>query len=361
MAGPEQMFGTPPFEGVKPEQPKKEEEAMKMQFETREGERFTVERLTSPEDPRVQEVQRMLSRRFGKEEVDPIEVMKQSMTGRMDTGEEVPRLLVNVVQDERGKVVALATGAAVELVDEKGNLSASKALLLDAYTIVPEKLRAKGVAEHLFQAREEAARKDAQSRGLEIAGYIVEDGGRDEEFYNRQGAKRVYIEKGKGMFVEVPYFQPPLDWDQKTGKPAGDAGTVAEHLMIKLFSGANRLSGEELMAMVRGMYYYNNYPGEDYFSSEKARLEHERFLHEVEKNLAAAVVGKTVRLFSREELEAMQAQGVKFIRHMADEENAELIAAKPSKSSYSSAGGPRSRTGESKRAAQKHSREMGER
>lgn len=292
---------------------------MRTAFETKEGEKFFAEILLNPEDPRVERVHEMLERQFGKEEVDPIEVMKQAMTGRMETGEECPRYLIHVAEN-KGEIVGLRTGAVVETVDAKGKVSKKSSIQLGAYSVTSPEARGKGIWKELFRAQREAARKDAASRDLEIKGFMTEAHSDIEPVLNSEGVKRAYIRMKDGFFRELPYEQPPLDWNTETGKPAKGAGVVPEHLMLKLTSEANKLSSRELMEMVRGMYYYNNYREEEYFISDKAYGVHTEFVEGIEQKLADFIGRKTVYLLSASERETMMHKGVKFIQHQSEEE-----------------------------------------
>ncbi|MBI2041659.1 MAG: hypothetical protein HYT20_01390 [Candidatus Nealsonbacteria bacterium] len=286
-------------------------ESAKTVFETKEGEKFSTERLTNPEDPRVNKVQEMLERQFNKEEVDSIETLKQAMAGIMKTGEKVPPCLVHVAENIKGEIMGVHTGAVCETVDAKGKVSEKSAVSLGFYTVVSPEMREKGVWKNLFKAYEKAAAKYAKERGIKINGYMAEAHDEIESPLNKQGAKRAYI-KAEGVLFELPYEQPPVEWNSETGKPEEGAGTVPEHLMLKLASEKNKVSGKQIMEMVRGMYLYNNYREEEYFNSKEAHKEHTKFVKRIEQNLADFVAGKTVYLLSAKEREAMKKKGVQF-------------------------------------------------
>lgn len=291
---------------------------MRIAFETKEGEeKFFVERLTNPEDPRVKKVQEMLAGHFGEKEVDPVGVMQEAMTGRMATGEKCAPYLVHVAENSKGEIIGVRTGAVVGMVDRNGEVSGESAVQLGCYSLTSPEVRHKGVWKNLFKAQEEAANKDAESRGLKIKGFMAEAHDDAEPVLNKEEIKRAYIKTKKG-YIEVPYEQPPLDWDTKTGKPTEDAGIVPEHLMLKLASGKDKLSGKELMEMVRGMYYYNNYREEEYFKNSEAYQEHTEFVEGIEKKLADFIGRKKVHLLSSAEREAMRATGIKFVEHKAE-------------------------------------------
>lgn len=310
---PFEQFEQPPKEAAK------KEETMRVAFETKEGEKFFAERLINPDDPRVKKVQEMLAGHFGKKEVDPLEVMKGAMTGRMETGEEVPPYLIHIAENSKGKINGVHTGAVVETVDSRGNMSEKSGVSLGCYTLVSPEMRGRGVWKALFKAQQESATRDAERRGIEIKGFIGEANKDIEPILNKVGIKRAYIKTKDGSFRELPYEQPPLDWDSKTGKPAKGAGTVPELLVLKLASGENNLSGKKLMEMVRGMYYYNNYREEGYFKTPKAYERHTEFVEGIEQKLADFIGRRRVHLLSAQEREAAKARGIKFVEHMKKE------------------------------------------
>lgn len=311
---PFEKFEQPP--AIRPEEKKKEakEAPTRSVFETKRGEMFFAERLTNSEDQRVEKVHQMLADHFGKEEVDPPEVMKQAMTGEMETGEKCAPYLIHVAENSKGEVVGVYTGAVVETVNNNGKVSEKSGVLIGCYSLVSSEMRGKGIWKKLHEDLEKTAAKDAKSRGLGIKGFMAEAHDEMEPIFNKQGVKRAYI-KTKDGFVEMPYEQPPLDWDKKTGNPTEDAGTVPEHLMLKLASGKDTLSGKELMEMVRGMYYYNNYREEEYFGNPKAYQEHTKFVEGIEQKLADFIGRKKVYLLSSQDREAAKATGIKFVEH----------------------------------------------
>lgn len=298
-------------------------EAERTAFETKDGEKLFARRVESPEDPQVEKIQEMLETHLGKEEVDPIEVMKQSMTGKMETGEEVPPYLVHVAENSKGEIKGVQMGAVVETVNDKREVSEKSGVLLDCYSVVSPEMRNQGIWKELFRNQEKSATKDAERRGLGIKGFMAEAHNDLEPILNQEGVKRAYIKTKDGSFRELPYEQPPLDWNPKTGKPGEDAGIVPEHLMLKLTSGKNGLSGKELMEMVRGMYLYNNYREEEYFKTPKAYERHTGFVKGIEQKLTDFIGKRKVQLLSGSEREAMKNKGIKFIEHRGKEDRAE--------------------------------------
>ncbi|MFH1820304.1 MAG: hypothetical protein ABH805_00025 [Candidatus Nealsonbacteria bacterium] len=267
---------------------------------------LTIGRLVDPKDPRVEEIQELLEANLKPEEVDPIETLRETITGKMSTGEEVPPYLVHYATNNEGKVVAVLAGAVVPLVDEEGEESLTVGVLLGCYAVILSK--ATGVASDLLLALEKSAMEDAGERDIMVYGFLIEAQDKIEVASNRHGLKRLYVKKKNGSLTELPYKQPPVDWNPETGDPADGAGVVPEHLMLKIISPkvVREIPGQNLMDMIRGMFYYNNYREEEYFNSKKAYRVHNRYVEAIEKELTEFIGDKTVFFLSQKEKKVLQ-------------------------------------------------------
>ena len=246
---------------------------------------FRAERITNPEDPRVDPVQAFLQAQFKSQEVDPVEVMRT------------------------------AIGAVLELKNEDYERIEDKAIIQGSYIAAVKKYRRLGVGSKAFEFRMAEAMEDAKRRGLEIVAYVGEVFDDSEAFINSQGASRLYIREGNDQYKEVPYYQPPLDWNLETGRPAEGARTVPEHLMVRTMDGSKTISGEQLLEMVRVIYDYNNYREREAFKNARAYRTHTGIIGNIEEELTETVSGKDLMMISREERESMKAQGITFVEH----------------------------------------------
>ena len=282
------------------------------------GEKLTIERVTSSEDPRVEKVQELLAQEFGREEVDIPEVTRAAIDGKATSGESTTRYIVCVAQNEQGEIVGVTNGAVLHLRDEEFEAVGNETQAFIAYTTSLEPYRRKGVASELFKTFQAEAEKEAQSRGVTIVAYTAEATNKpgSEQFLNSRDMREVYISQRNGRrYQEVQYYQPPVNWNKETGEPAEGAGTVPEHLMIMLANREKTISGDKVMEMVRGIYEYNNYWFETPFASEDAYETHNEFIGKIESRFERSISGKQLSLISSNERETMKEQNISFVRH----------------------------------------------
>lgn len=288
---------------------------------TPEGERLIIERITDPNDPRIDEIQELLKQQFKPEEVDPKEIMQSAIEGKSYlTGNPIPRYIVTVVQNERGDIVGLATGAVLRLIDKDWHLVGKDSVVFGAYIETAKNFRLRGVAKHAFGFRLLAGESEAQLQGLKVKGYIGEIVDEAELFLNAQGACRLYMHEADGSYKEVPYWQPPIEWDQETGEPAEGAGAVLEHLMVHLPSDEDKLDGSILMSMVRAIYQYDHKWDREAFKNEAAYLKHLRYMSGITERLEDEISGKELVMFTAKEREELKNKGVVFIENVSRDE-----------------------------------------
>ena len=275
-----------------------------------------IERITNPEDHRIPLVETFLQEHFDPAELDVSGVMGPAIAGRdAATGKACDKYIVIAVQNEQKEIVAVSTGMVLQLLDEDFEPVGKQAMVCGGYTAVSEPYRRQGLASKVFDIKFAEAQKDARERDLTIMGSLGEAHDEAELLLNAKGVRRLYIKQPDGVLLEVPYFQPPLKWDPKTGDPAEGAKSVPEHLTMNLSDGSNSIDGDKLMEYVRGMYNYNNYQFEETFSSKQAFRRHGRILDGITRELERAVSGKEIVMLARAEREQMVGQGVAFIEH----------------------------------------------
>jgi GNAT superfamily N-acetyltransferase len=198
----------------------------------------------------------LMARTFHAGEGDPLEVTQAELR------EHPGRHLVFVAwQPEDGKVVGYATGTLLALRDEGGKELPGEAFLCGCFLDRDPAVVGKRLGERLYLHRLQAAQEQAQRLGVRFAGYLAECSEK-EPFFNAMGAKRLYAQTAPGRMEEVPYFQPPTDWDaqgQPLPQPVEPHRTL-EHLMWSPPPGESAppmLTVERLLGMVRGLFWYN--------------------------------------------------------------------------------------------------------
>ena len=75
----------------------------------------------------------------------------------------------------------------------------------------------------------------------------------------------MYAETPDGA-AEIPYIQPPLDFDKATGEPA--TRPVSEHLMIRLVDYVAELTAADILEIVWSIYESYFFGEEDFESAE---------------------------------------------------------------------------------------------
>lgn len=289
------------------------------------GKRVKLERVTDPDDPRLKEAHAIMDATFKPSERDPIEVTQTELR------EHPGRYVFVVGADEvTGEVVAMASGAPLPLLD-RGGVDMGENAFCGCYIAVKPEYRSSvlRIGDQLFAERIRIAKEDTERQGRRFAGYFAE-GSEREPFFNRNNAKRAYIQTSPSTYEEVPYYQPPTAWNAKGSgiEELDDGGTAPferysapEHLVYAFPPGESgqTLPVSQLMRMVRGMFWYNS--RENHFltdgSPESLRILNacvDTYEDELERFLSRAQDGH-VHLLSAEQRAALRKQGVTISEH----------------------------------------------
>lgn len=227
--------------------------------ENGEKEKYTIELIENGESPDLDKVQKLFEDIFGKEEVDPVDVLKNAVDGNtaFGTKDEV-KYKIYVVKDSKGEVVSTLAGGLLDLQDNQGNSTGETVFML-AYAVTKKNLQRKGFAREAYISALIGARKEAEERNRKFSFTAGECVHTSEDFWNAVGLKRGYLadtQKQSG-FKELKYIQPALDFDPKTGEVAKDAGTAPEHLMVDSLGG-DQATKTQVGRMVKAFYRWNN-------------------------------------------------------------------------------------------------------
>ncbi len=300
------------------------------QVESPEGKIFNVEQLESHKDTRVKASHELLSKTFGEDEMDSLRTIEYAMQGKVvgdPKSEDIP-LMVHTVENDK-EVVGTAHTAVLEVMNEdfepKGN---KKSMMLDAYLAVKEGKQYEDLDIELYRKRVMDAKKYADENGLKMDSMVVEaTADTSEEFYNKVGMHRLYMETKDGELKEVPYFQSVLAdaWNESTGNPRRGEVKSALHLMIGQLDGAKELTPEQVLEKVRALMDYDSFQTRDYFDNKAAHKKHEATLEkdlaEFEKALRQAADGKIKLMTAEERSEWAQIHGKeKVVSHVAPPE-----------------------------------------
>jgi hypothetical protein len=163
-------------------------------------------------DPVLSEVQELLEKTFGPEEVDPEEIMRSSVDGLTPWGTEDDRYRIVLVRNQEKKLVSLFAGAQLELLDEKGN-PINESVYFGGYAVTLPGKRQKGLAREAYASAIIDATKQARSEGKTLKFAIGECTSSSENFWNKVGWKRIYAkDRGSKEYSELRYIQPALEF-----------------------------------------------------------------------------------------------------------------------------------------------------
>lgn len=274
-----------------------------------EGEKFSIERITNPEDPRIEKLVEFTKKKLKEEEADTEEIVREAL--------KYDIYIYTIIENEKGEIVHFTQGNYLEIESENEGSKADEAVVFLGYTMTDDNYQRKGLATEGNMKTLAIANDLAKKNEQKIASIMVEAVDGSEILGNELGLKRMYFETKDGNYSEVPYVQPPIEWDKKTGKPldpkTGNPSdlpiknfTVNEHLMVNMIGGKQKISVDQLLEMITPIYYDNYIPEHEYFPeySKKASKRIEStvlgLLDKLEKELKKAK-GKQVTMLSSKE------------------------------------------------------------
>lgn len=292
--------------------------------ETKEGERqFAAEKVTDPEDPRLRDVQKLLSKTFGREKVDSLEVTQGGMRDKDD-----PYNVVLIKEAETGKLAGAILSGNIRVWGENGEPPPTDRVIFETYTVVPEAMRGQGHGKSLegYNLYKEVGA--AEMKGQNLRGLVTESEPSAIDFHDRMGKNRMYFQDEKGNWQEVPYACIPLDWDVETGEPAKDAAATRENLMYMSNDSKNRtLTAQQATDLVRSISYYNSWYEKD-FKNPDAYERHQEIVDEHIQRFADAVGEREIRLMSQAERVQLEQQGATFVDNFEKPKEEAPVAAK---------------------------------
>lgn len=248
-----------------------------------EGKKYTIEHVESGDAPVLSRVQEMLVKAFGEEEVDPEEILRSAVNGETPFGtKDEVKCKVFVIKDEKGKVISTAIGGHLDFHDAEGKPT-GETMLMIGYVLTDNNIRQSGLAREAYISMMTDAAIEAEKTGKKFTLMCGEASWRAEPYLNKLGRKRVYIQQKKGAYKELPYYQPALDFDTKTGEVADGAGEAAEHLMVRPMD-RKTPSKEKMAQMVSAFFRWCNRWPPQAFENKGAYEKHKAYVDRIEGN-----------------------------------------------------------------------------
>lgn len=271
-----------------------------------------IERLHGPDDPKVEGVIEF-TQTFNPEESDTPDIILDALVNPKDI------YAYHTLENSEGRMLSHIQSSLLELKSTDPNKK--QAIIFNGFSITDDALQRRHLATEMFQTMLACSLEKAQSKQQEIQAIIVEGKANSELFWNFVGLRRLYFEDDGGNFHEIPYIQPPIDWDEDTGFPRGykkgdsiKKFSSPEHLMVRAINSKKEISIAELLPMIESIYY-DNYvsqsEGMDFSAEAKKRIPQlvEQFKLELVDNLKKSANGKLVMLSAAERQQKMEELG----------------------------------------------------
>jgi len=273
-----------------------------------------IEHIKDPESRKVEALVDFMNK-FEPEEADTPEIIRDAIAN------ETEAYAYHIIEDKDGKVAAHIQSSLLELAPANENDKPSQTIIFNGFVITADDFQRKGLATELYQTMMRCNLEKAKAKEQEVKAVVVEGKENSEPFWNHVGLRRIYFEDAEGNFHEVPYIQPPIDWNKKTGTPSGwkkgddfKKFSMPEHLMIRRVDDKQEITMDELRPMLE-IIYSDNYTlyrnkGERYPTDKaiaKTQEIIEGFQQELEDAVSRSKDGK-LYLFNAKEREQKMAE-----------------------------------------------------
>ncbi|MBR1172156.1 hypothetical protein [Bradyrhizobium liaoningense] len=284
-----------------------------------DGSEYELRMLRSNDQGSVDEVQEMMEEAFGREEIDPIEVLKAGIDGKLlDGSRDVARYRFYAARDKSGKIQSIYAGGLLRMIEPA---LADEAVFMGAYGITRPESRRLGLARELYISSMMQAAADAHSQGRVFSMIVGECTASSERAWNSVGRRRVYVETASNQYYELPYLQPALDFNRETGLPTEGAGAAPEHIMVHFLNGGPDKA--RISAAIQRMYRWCNTWPQGVFKSEVAYDAHVHYVAKLHEDFNSFMqTNGSLLLLSAKEREQLRAAGTEIIEYTeADHDN----------------------------------------
>jgi hypothetical protein len=288
------------------------------------GTKYKLSLVRANDENAIQEIQRFMEETFGQKEVDPIDVFKAGIEGKLlDGSKDIARYRVFTASDGMGNIQSVYAGGLIEMMNGQGNPS-GKAMFMGAYAMTHPENRRRGIIRELYISSMMEAASDAFAADKKLSLVAAETSSSSERVWNTIGRRRAYIETGLNEYTELPYVQPALEFEPQTGLPAEGAGALPEHLMLHFLEGdADKI---RLTAAVDSMYRWCNAYPESFFASARAYERHKAYIADIQNKLNDFIFSNgRLRLLSVGERAGLRQQGVTILEYTAADHETESL------------------------------------
>jgi len=278
---------------------------------TGEHGRFEVTTVQAEDLETINEMQTFIGEYLDASEVDTVDVVQAGLRGDRAVGSEHDsKYRIFLARDEQGNIASLYSGGVVEFTPHSER--PDEAIFFGAYGITSMSARRKGLVRELYASSLMQAEVDAKANGKKLTMVVGESSDESEPAWNAFGRKRVYVQTGPDTYTEIPYVQPPLDFDPDTGLPTEGNIDVPLHLMLQFFDGT--ADKKRISLAVDAIYRWCNMPPEDEFSTQEALQAQRAYIANLQKQFDDFLFGNgELKLFSANERDEMRKSGASIL------------------------------------------------
>jgi len=235
-----------------------------------EGEKFTIRKITDPEDPSIEKIYKLLEKRFDEEEIDTVETIRDAIATKWGA--------YHVIEDVEGNILTHTCVGLLNLENPDNRPEEREGILFVGYILNDPAFHKPDLGREIMHSVYKDTLQEAKSKNMGVKGIVGESVERVEPLANMAGLKRVYFEDGDGNVNELPFECPPINWDKDTGEPL--EAPTPEHLIIKLMDDRQSLSIDEVLSMVWTIYKQNYIFPETVINSPQARERNHKVVFE---------------------------------------------------------------------------------
>lgn len=298
-------------------------------------EKFDIELINDPESPTLPKAYQVLAETFKPEEMDSLEIIQEKMNGLRYGQDMGGKAFALAIKNANEEVQATLIGGLMPLYKEQGEATNDRVLII-FYMAIKDKMKKFGFGREAMIDAYKYAQEEVKKEKSNFVGAAGECTYTSRDYWEKFGWRRVYVKNENGPIEEIPYAQPPMAYDLKTGEPAEGAGVAPEHLMVQ-FTDKVKKSNDELkrnvLRVVQTFYKCNNYVARDAFtdaaggekeSAERAFQKHLSAIKPFEDKYIVDLNKGDVALYSQENLKELSSEGIPIIQFYTCDEDREI-------------------------------------
>ncbi len=241
------------------------------------GQVFSINQVQGPSDPRLGEVLNFLSEQFNENVLNQREDFERKLLGKTRYGTDRPAYRCFYLTNPKNEIIAVRVAEQIPLL-KKGRERKKSSAFYAIYIVLDQSYRGgNNIPVEMYIASLMDAAESAYKTGKKVKYLVAECSSATERLQNKIGLKRVYLKNGERL-KELEFFQPPMEYNPKTGSPISEES--AEHFMLCKTNGS-RVTKKNVYTALSSLLnmYRSNHPRE-YFISDEAFLAHEKIFED---------------------------------------------------------------------------------